>query len=646
MKIPSNIDFTGLHKKVFFDETTPEYKALIKLRKDGAFKEYQEQQLEEGVSVIFDMSSNVFAIVPQTFESNELKESLEVMEDGNDIDIEADDDWLSELMNEEPDEESIDSIEGTAPELPKAEEKEYATWQDNNDRENENPMAITLEDIMSIMQQVLDNTKPNSTASTGESQDGPETIQTPGKSGSLVGGKEALKQAFFQGDGNEVLDSDFDAVTDDIQRLESHVDPNVSYVKAIGGEPKDNGVEQPALKGINMNNSDNKTSAKTVGIGDTVVDPGVDADGIDIKPAGPIVYGQDKTPGYYDDIEDGVLGPDRLISGLPCSGEDVQDYDFDDKDLLLDIEEEALVNGQDEDESSMMEAPGDGDFRHPDLDRFVAVDDNSPADEPFEVDFDEEELSPAYEEPLTPSLTGSTTANIAGQQVHIVLTGVMITMPEMKYIGESVRAAGNRLKEINGKGNQLKIVVEANKRQYTIDYVDQPTNKTKTPFSIKNVRFTSLQEALNRINNNNTKKEKEVFKHLMSDEYANRGTSNLIESDIFKGFEQVADISTWTVKNVGILNLKTGLNETFSRITQTGDEPNTLVVDGKGQHILIKGNLKERSKIGTRKELVDLREKKSYGNVEVVGIYENTAAGLGDLMYDIKRTSIPLLVWK
>ena len=65
-----------------------------------------------------------------------------------------------------------------------------------------------------------------------------------------------------------------------------------------------------------------------------------------------------------------------------------------------------------------------------------------------------------------------------------------------------------------------------------------------------------------------------------------------------------------------------------------------------GGYYLIKGNLKERSKIGTKKELVYLKENKNYGIAQVVGIYENNASGLGKIMYKIKRTSVPLLVWK
>ena len=45
--------------------------------------------------------------------------------------------------------------------------------------------------------------------------------------------------------------------------------------------------------------------------------------------------------------------------------------------------------------------------------------------------------------------------NINGQQVKLILTGVMIQMPELNYIGEEVKKSGNKLKEINYSKNYI-----------------------------------------------------------------------------------------------------------------------------------------------------------------------------------------------
>ena len=221
----------------------------------------------------------------------------------------------------------------------------------------------------------------------------------------------------------------------------------------------------------------------------------------------------------------------------------------------------------------------------------------------------------------------------------------MIQMPELNYIGEEVKKSGNKLKEINGKGIELNILVESkDNKKYNINFKDIQLNKNKTPFSICNYKFTTLEEELNKINYKRELTENRVFESI-NKELLERNTQEFKESTIFKGYENVKDISTWRVKTVGSLNLKNGLNETYSRMTECGKELNTLIKTDSGNFYLIKGNMKERTKIGTKKEIVEGRSLKSLGNATVIGLYENNIIGLGEIMFKIKRTSIPLLCW-
>lgn len=593
---------------------------------------------------------------------------------GEDIDIEADDDWLTSILNDDmmdyEKEELIGSqivhdFNNKEPEFP-------AFEQPIDEPTNDNKMqVVSLDDVLSIIQQVMGNTsapvnQSASAVSTGTSEvpvmtgdDGPGKTATP-----LQGGEEALKKVFFQGEGNETLDSDFDALYDSINNLESHVTNDSSYVDVVGGRAMKSDIEQPGLKAIDrdFDNSSNNTGSSIASGQETVIEPQAEIVGdetpevdIDFNPSGcqsmkiPVA---ERKPGIYNDIEDGELGPDRLVQGLPKSSDwdDDDEYDHDeDTELLLDIDEEEDTDGSIEDGEELVEAEVDeltGEMKHPDLDRFSAVDDYSQDDDEFEIGIPEDEFEPAYEEPQGNAITVDKSMNIGGQKVKLILTGVMITESELKYIGETVKNAGNSLKKIEGQGNKLNIIVEAEEKQYTINYIDQPRNKTKTPFSIKSHQFTSLEEALDRINYKRGQKESEVFNKIIDESILLREFANTRDADIFNDFKEVKIASNWAVRNVGALNLKNGLNEVFSKITQTGTEPNTLVKDQNNNFYLIKGNLKERSKVGTKKELVEYKQNKSLGVVEVVGLFENDEKGLGKVMYKIQRTSIPLLVWK
>ena len=168
-------------------------------------------------------------------------------------------------------------------------------------------------------------------------------------------------------------------------------------------------------------------------------------------------------------------------------------------------------------------------------------------------------------------------------------------------------------------------------------------------FSVK--KLNSVVEKENnfkRFNNAEILRSKEVknFKSLINEDIANRSFSNIKESDLLKDKDSKNYTSSWNVKSVGTVNLKNGLNEVYSNIIDHSNENNLLVATKDGNYFIMKGNLKERSKIGTKKDLVDLERKKNFGEGTVIGIYENSLKGLGEIMYKVRKTRLPLLTWK
>ena len=244
------------------------------------------------------------------------------------------------------------------------------------------------------------------------------------------------------------------------------------------------------------------------------------------------------------------------------------------------------------------------------------------------------------------------TVNCNGTPIQVVLTGVILTMPEIKAITESVKKQGLKVIKLeSNKATELNIIVEGFNKKYKINYQDVNKSRNKTPFSIKHEKFQSLIEALERIKGINKKNliEKKNFSKFNDKDLLNRSIGgNITESTLKTDYSDAIkkNISSWNVKAVGSVNLKTGLNEAYSNIISHSKEKNTLIKTRDGQFYLMKGNLKERSKVGIVKELVDVENKKGYGIGKVVGIFDNTAKGLGQIMYHTKRTSLPLLIWK
>ncbi len=269
------------------------------------------------------------------------------------------------------------------------------------------------------------------------------------------------------------------------------------------------------------------------------------------------------------------------------------------------------------------------------------------SDEEMEEDMDEKEfLLDDEDEEVFEEETTEEVKVLAGVPVQIVLTGVMITSKELNYIGESIKKENIRLRKIEGKGNKLNLIVEYNQKQYTINYKDVEKRKEPLPFSIKDEKFATLDESLKRIKLPFEKRKLEQERFLSLTDNLKESEISYKEADILNEFKNIKLVQTWNVRSVGSVNLKNGINEVYSNITQNSEEKNVLFKTKDGQYFLFKGNLKERSDIGTKKEITDLQNKKGYGIGQVVGVYENSIKGLGQIMHKTQRTSIPLLIWK
>lgn len=451
--------------------------------------------------------------------------------------------------------------------------------------------VVSLEDVLAIINQI---TTSNEIDTPPASVDSPDPLVVS-KDEPLKSGEDALLNAFFQSEGNETLDSDFAALQTNILNLETHLDPNSSYINVLGSKPVGSESE------------------------DTDSDLQCDMD--------------------YND-------PRRLIDGLPNS-KDFDPNNPEGEEMLLDfdLEDDSEMNLQEIDDEGEIEYPEDS---HPDLYRFGATDYMGDDEEDEEYAYNQFDLEPEEEEEeMGKPLTMNKSMNVAGQQVQIILTGVVISAPELNYIGEAVKNAGIKLLSITGKKDNLSVIVETEGKEYKIDYVDIPKIKSKTPFSINKTQFSSFEEALDRINYKAAIRESEIFNTIIDKKLSDRKLNEYTDSDIFSNKNYAGKMPAfWTVHPVGFVNLKNGMNETYSNITHSNAKHVTLMLNEAGEYYMLLGDLKERSQIGTVRLLTEKSGNKNYGNAEVINIYKNDINGLGQMMYDIKRTSVPLLVWK
>ena len=75
MKIASNIKFDKLATQQVFDSTTSEYKSLDKLNDNGEWKEYVNDRLAAGISVVYDATGDYFAVKPLGFKPEKTQQN-------------------------------------------------------------------------------------------------------------------------------------------------------------------------------------------------------------------------------------------------------------------------------------------------------------------------------------------------------------------------------------------------------------------------------------------------------------------------------------------------------------------------------------------------------------------------------------------
>lgn len=299
----------------------------------------------------------------------------------------------------------------------------------------------------------------------------------------------------------------------------------------------------------------------------------------------------------------------------------------------------------------------DEEYIHPDLERLVGERGmgNSciPPEYEEEVTFDDDNKYYSVEEEIDENEEVYNNCekqiDVDGTPVTLVLNNIFITNSEVSFINEMAKKANTTLKGLNGEDELLEIYVE--NKEGKIEVVECIDKKdTIFPFVCKNKQFRNLNEAIEYTNVNLDVVTSRIFNNSINESTYNRGFKESKESDIFDWMKE-ASINvneTWTVRDLGYVNLKNGLNERYSNITQLDKVENTLMVNESGDYILFKGNLKERSKIGVEKEIIkeNLNRRSSLGNYKVVGIFENTLEGLGEIMYQSKKAEIKLFNWK
>jgi hypothetical protein len=246
------------------------------------------------------------------------------------------------------------------------------------------------------------------------------------------------------------------------------------------------------------------------------------------------------------------------------------------------------------------------------------------------------------------------TVNCNGKPVKIQISGIVMTESDVKDLSLTCERYKTKLRKLESKQtDELFMFVESNNRIYKIRYEDRPFAATQRPWSINNVKFGTLTEALNRVKNAtvpeaDTNSERFLKKLVLENkDLANRQiTNNYRDADILEESKKGIRIPDWNVKSVGPLSLKTGLNETYSQITKHNPQvKNTLIKNDKGQYLLIKGFLTE-TKVGDTKNVLDFQNKKNYGFCQIVGVYENSSKGLAQIALKTNKQTLPLFIYR
>jgi len=572
MKFPKSINFSNVNVKKIFEPTSKEYKALLALNDEGEWKDYINEMLTLGISVVYDASGDFFIVKPVAFKENNNKmyskgkklnlsdfqflnedfdkkyllhdddEETENLSDNN-VDIETSVNDLIHLDDQDVELATPETAEELVP---------------SDDIPQQPTSTLTVQDIENIVKQFLTGQQSTSDKQTSV----PDTLAT---------GEASTVNQDVEGD-LDVLESEFAENQSKINVVENKIENDESYLDILNGDY----------------------------IGET--------ESIEIPLA---------AEGSQ------VMEPTSAINdNLSTVGSEFDIYEQPDEE-----EEPEIIKEGPEDELDIVEPV---DYEDGDLDL----------------------VEPEIEPEVVPN---NSIINVGGTPIKIQITGWLITMPEVNTLVEAVKKNKAKLRKLESNNDkELFLYIECNNKIYKIRYEDRPKVELSRPWSIKGKKFASINEAISMVRNRKLVNDKEkYFKDLIATDkdLSSRTLSNLKEANIFEDFRNdknsVNYVPGWNIKHVGALDLKKGLNEVFSNITQhNSKDKNTLFKTKDGKYFLIKGNLGEASQKGEKRQLVDLEGKKEYGIGQVVGLYENTYKGLGQVMYKIQRTSIPLLVWK
>lgn len=589
MNIPKNIKFDNFSGRKIFDSDSGEYKSFKKINGDGSWKEYANEMLCNGISVRYDISSDVFVVMDLNY--NELTEAI--LLEG--IDHETSHKELSFLIDDEDDEDEVDEMPNDAPDEVEITNNPTATTPAADNQYDKIFNVVALDDVLSIIEKGLG---------------GKETMLTSNfKEEQLEDGDEALKRVYFQGNGNETLDSDFGDQAD-VQSTEAPIRDN------------NTGITEDPVNPAPYMNYQNKPSKPDTSLGKQI-DPVNPSNLLDMYNCHEDCYDVTGSKKFSegDSITKGMDVNNNHIS-VNSGGENYTLYkkDFQNKfkphqngeakEMLLDIQEDEMnpenVPGYNID--GLPSANNDFNAMDNPIDKFVKKD---------------------------------------GIPIRIVLDGMILLGSELGYISEAVRSAGKRLKSIKGEKKRLKIFFESNNKEYCIEYVDAPRSENNKPFSIiedkKMKTFGSLNEAINSTSKGRNSREKELFELFLNEDTSTREINNIKGADIFDILKEVNAQNSFYVKSAGSVNLKNGLNEVFSNILSHKDFPNTLVKNEKDEYFLIRGSLREAA---NDMSMINTRGNKSYGKIQIVEKFANTQEGLGEIMYKVKKTCIPLFVTK
>ena len=754
MKIKSIVNFENITEREEYDSNSSQYKELMKIDDENGWKDYTNEMLSKGISVIYDALDDLFVAKPINFPKTKIKESMEFYSVKETLLLEGyqfskkDNDVLFKFLNEAI-KQKVDFNELTPTELL----REYEEFKEDFNSSlinSEVPKKKTIGNAPSLNKgkELLFDEELNTSEAwdaghecamqgcgpeenpydefdqAGEfeqwnqgyqawaaAQEEPEVMdymqeakeekKKYGKHRRLI---ESLENDFEDEDADdleteeevdtEVTDEDIDDDDIDVETSESDL------AKINGSEEEIEEVPEESEEEVNSDIDSNLLDIETLksivaeilagnpqtapqatggapAAGPTtsaITDPlASDTSVIEqsVVPQGPNVTNSEfqEIQGNISNLQNKIDNDPsyiEVLEGNPGTEEEIQlnedQYEDDDYETANEDSYE-IVNDKDldfvkENGGQTPDFDDDGlatvtDFEEPVEDEEALEDVTS---------FENDSVPVANIDGNVPGVIGADATPLPqvgevdykGSPVKVVITGWLITEAETKFLAEAVSKSNAQLKKITSKDkDSMTLFVEKNSRLFKVDYNDRPKVETLEAWSIGKTKFTSLKEAIKfGANNKETVSQKDrFFKKLVTEnkDVLNRNISNSYrDTDIFENFDEAKSKykKTLSVKRTGQVNLKTGINEVFSNITQIAPSiQNTLVKVGEN-YMLIKGNLKEGIKVNDVALLIDINSKNYLGECKVVGLFDNSPKGLQKISEITKKSQLPLLVWK